>query len=120
MPEDTVAVGVELIEHLEHDQLRLPDLIDRLEMLTVDPAKIREILDTAEKRGLISRDDGVVAVNSTGLVSFEKEVIEKEGDFRCRRCNASISTGYFMNFGAGEHGPFGSTCILYVLGKKTE
>jgi hypothetical protein len=45
-------------------------------------------------------------------------VVSKEGEFTCRRCGASLSTGYFMRLEAGEHGPFGSSCIRTVTGRE--
>jgi hypothetical protein len=45
-------------------------------------------------------------------------VVTKEGEFTCRRCGAGLSTGYFMKLDAGEHGPFGSSCIRKVTGRE--
>jgi hypothetical protein len=115
---DPVELGVELLAHLEDPELRMADALDRIETITSDPNLQREILDTAELRGIIDREDGLVRTNSHDFVSFESEVVTREGEFTCRRCGAGISTGYFIQFDAGEHGPFGSSCIRKVTGRE--
>jgi hypothetical protein len=114
---DVVELGVELLAHLEHDELPLADVIDRIETVTSEPAVTREILDTAERRGVIDREDAVVRPRTHDFVRFERDVVAKEGEFTCRRCGASLSTGYFVRFDAGDHGPFGSSCIRKVTGR---
>jgi hypothetical protein len=115
---DPVELGVQLLARLEHAELSLAEVIDRIETVTTDPAVTREILDTAELRGVIDREDGVVRPNRSAFLSFEAEVVTKEGEFTCRRCGAGLSTGYFMKLDAGEHGPFGSSCIRKVTGRE--
>lgn len=115
--EQRVELGVELLSHCEDQQLDLADAIDRIETVTTDPAVTREILDTAEMRGIIDREDGVIHTNSGSFLSFEADVVEREGEFTCKRCGSDISTGYFIQFQAGEHGPFGSSCIRKVTGR---
>jgi hypothetical protein len=114
---ERIELGVELLAHCEDQQLELADAIDRIETVTTDPAVTREILDTAEMRGIINREDGVIHTNSGSFLSFEADVIERDGEFTCKRCGSSISTGYFIQFEAGEHGPFGSSCIRKVTGR---
>lgn len=116
-PETIVALGVELLAHLEHEQLSLADAVDRIETITTDPALTREILDTAVARGLIDREDGVIRPRSGSFVSLEGDVVSREGEFTCRRCGAALTTGYFIRFDAAEHGPFGSSCIRTVTGR---
>ncbi|MDZ7747231.1 MAG: DUF5830 family protein [Halobacteriales archaeon] len=115
---DLVELGLQLLERLEHAELSLAETMDRIETITTDPVLVREILDTAEMRGVIEREDGIVRPDQSSFLSFEAEVITKEGEFTCRRCGASISTGYFMKLDAGEHGPFGSSCIRKVTGRE--
>ena len=115
---ETVEIGVELLAHLEHAELDLAEAVDRVETVTTDPHLTREILDTAELRGIIDREEGVVRPRSGDYVSFEADVVAREGEFTCRRCGASISTGHFVQFEAGEHGPFGSSCIRKVTGRE--
>lgn len=116
--EETVELGVALISHIEAEECSLAAVIDRIETLTTDPAVTREILDTAELRGIIEREDGVVRVSSGSFVRFQRDVVKREGEFTCRRCGASLSTGHFIQFDAAEHGPFGSSCIKKVLGRE--
>ncbi|ESP88446.1 DUF5830 family protein [Candidatus Halobonum tyrrellensis] len=115
----TVELGVELLAHVEDDDLPLAEAMDRIETVTTDPALTREILDTAEVRGVIDREDARVSVRRTGaFVRFDAQVVERDGEFDCRRCGASISTGHFVRFEAGEVGPFGSSCVRKVLGRE--
>jgi len=116
--DDPVELGLELLANLEHEELSVAAAMDRIETITTDPAVQREILDTAEARGIIDRSDGVVAPKTRDYVSFEADVITKEGEFTCQRCGTGISTGYFIRFDAGEHGPFGSSCIRKVTGRE--
>jgi len=116
---DPVELGVELLAHLEHEALSVADAMDRIETVTTNPGVQREILDTAAMRGVIERDDGLVRPRTRGTyVSFDADVVVREGDFSCERCGASISTGHFVQFDGGELGPFGSTCVRKVLGRE--
>jgi hypothetical protein len=115
--EDAVDLGVELLAHLEHRELPLGEAVDRIEAITTDPRRTREILDTAEKRGVIEREDGILRPTGGTYVSFETDVVRREGEFACERCGARLSTGHFIRFEAGEHGPFGSSCIRKVTGR---
>jgi hypothetical protein len=113
---DDVELGVELLAHLE-GEVTVKEAIDRIEAITTDPHRTREILDTAEKRGVVERAEAVLRPTGSAYVSFESDVRRREGAFTCRRCGASISTGHFIAFEAGEHGPFGSSCVRKVTGR---
>ena len=114
---DPVELGVELLSKLEHPELSVAEAVDRIETVTTHPATTRAILDEAEKRGVVEREDGLIKPTGGGYVSFQSEIVTKEGEFSCRRCGASISTGYFMKLDAGEHGAFGPECIRKVTGR---
>jgi hypothetical protein len=116
--DDPVALGVQLLERLEHAELPLPAVIDRLETITTHPATTRAILEEAESRGIIEREEGVVRPTGGRFLSFESEIVTREGEFTCQRCGADVTTGYFMRLEAGEHGPFGSSCIRKVTGRE--
>ncbi|SEP98180.1 DUF5830 family protein [Natrinema salaciae] len=115
--DDRVALGLALLARLEHESLSLADAVDRIETVTSDPTVTRTILDQAELRGIIERDDGVIRPKSRQYVRFERDVVTKEGEFSCRRCGSGLSTGYFIDLEAGELGPFGSSCIRKVTGR---
>lgn len=115
--DDRVERGLALLARLEHDELPLPDAVDRIETVTSDPTVTRTILDRAELHGIIEREDGVIRPKSRQYVRFERDVITKEGDFSCRRCGSGLGTGYFIDLEAGELGPFGSSCIRKVTGR---
>lgn len=114
---DPVELGVELLAHLEADAVPLADAMDRIETIATDPAVTRAIVDAAAERGIVDREAGVVRPRAGVFVRFDRQVVSKEGEFSCRRCGASLETGYFIRFDAAEHGPFGSSCIRKVTGR---
>ena len=117
--EERIEVALDLLAHLEHEELALSAVVDRIETVTSDPALTREILDTAEMRGLIDRDGARVQTRTGGtFVRFERQVVTREGEFDCRRCGASITTGHYVRFESGELGPFGSSCVRKVTGRE--
>jgi len=116
--EDPVELGVELLASLEFESLPVADAVDRLETVTTHPRTTREILEAAERRGVVERENGEVQPQGGSYVSFQSDVITKEGEFSCRRCGTTISTGYFINFEHGELGAFGSSCIRKVTGRE--
>lgn len=117
--EERVELAVELLAHLEADELALSDVVDRIETVTTNPTLTRDILDAAELRGIIDREGGTIRTRRGGTyVEFESQVVRRDGEFDCRRCGASISTGHFVRFDAGELGPFGSSCVRKVLGRE--
>jgi hypothetical protein len=116
--EERIELGVDLLAHLEADELPLSAAVDRIETVTTNPTLTREILDTAELRGVIDREEGRILTRRGGtFVRFERQVVRRDGDFSCRRCGAGLSTGHFVRFDSGELGPFGSSCIRKVLGR---
>ncbi len=115
----TIELGVDLLAHLEADELDLAAAIDRLETVTTNPTLTRDILDTADKRGVIDRDGARLRTRRGGtFVRFESQVVVREGTFECRRCGAGVSNGHFIEFESGELGPFGSSCIKKVVGRE--
>lgn len=117
--DDRVALGVELLAHLEHGELSVKEALDRIELVTTSPQRQREILEAAAERGVVAREGGTVRPATDGTyVSFESDVVVREGTFSCRRCGASLGEGHFVQFDADEVGPFGSTCIRKVLGRE--
>lgn len=118
MSDDAIERGVELLSKFEEGDIDLATALDRLETVTTDPHRTRSILDAAEKRGIIEREDARLRIRSGEYVSFGRDVITKEGEFTCRRCGASLTTGHFIDLDAGEHGPFGSSCIKKVTGRR--
>lgn len=116
--DDPVELGVQLLERLEHTELSVAETLDRLETITTHPATTRAILETAEARGVIKRDGTTVKPTGDRFLRFQSKIVKKEGEFNCQRCGASLSTGYFMRLEAGEHGPFGPTCIRKVTGRE--
>ncbi|WP_226010465.1 DUF5830 family protein [Halomicrobium salinisoli] len=119
MTDERVELGIELLAHLEHAELSVAEAIDRIEAVTTNPQLQREILEAAEQRGIIERSGGTVEPTASGTyVSFESDVVVKEGEFDCERCGAGISEGHFVTFDDDEVGPYGSTCIRKVLGRE--
>lgn len=116
---ETVELGVELLAHLEDDELDLPEAMDRIETITTDPTVSRDILDTAETRGIIERDGATIRTRTGGIeIEFERQVVRRTGEYDCKRCGKGLSTGHFVQFETGEVGPFGSSCIQKVTGRE--
>ncbi len=116
---ERVELGVDLLAHVERESLSLSAAVDRIESVTTNPALTREILDTAELRGVIEREEGRLRTRRGGtFVRFERQVVEREGDYECRRCGAGLSTGHFVRFESGELGPFGPSCVRKILGRE--
>lgn len=115
---DAVELGIELLAHLEHEELSVADAMDRIETVTRNPHRQREILREAARRGVVEREGDVVRPRRNQYVSFESQVVAREGDFDCRRCGAGLSTGHFVELEAGTLGPFGSSCIRKVTGRE--
>ena len=115
---ERVALGVDLLAHLERESVSLPEAVDRIETITTNPALTREILDSADRRGVIDRDGGRIRIRRGGtFVRFETRVVRRAGDYECRRCGAGLGEGHFVRFEAGELGPFGPDCVRKVLGR---
>jgi len=115
--EALLELGLELLANLDDEALSLAETVDRIETVTTNPSATRAILDEADRRGLISREDGLIKLTGGGFVRLESQVVTREGDFECRRCGTGISTGHFIRFDAGELGPFGSSCVRKVIGR---
>ena len=116
--DDRVELALDLLAALERDEVALSAAVDRIETVTTDPTLVRTILDEAELRGIVERDADRLRLRRTGdFVRFERQVVERDGEFDCRRCGASLSTGHFVRFESGELGPFGSSCVRSVLGR---
>jgi hypothetical protein len=119
MPDgDPVELGCQLLARLEHEELSVAAVIDRIEEITTDPHLQRRILEEAADRGLIERDGGTVRPSGGTFLRFEAEVVTKEGEFDCSRCGAGLSTGHFIRVDGGDIGPYGSTCIRKVTGRE--
>jgi len=117
--EEKLELGVELLAHAEDETLDVAEAVDRLEAVTASPSLTREILDAAEKRGVIEREGARLRTRSGGtFVRYESQVVRKEGDFECRRCGTGLSTGHFVRFESGELGPFGSSCVRKITGRE--
>lgn len=115
--DDRVELGVALLAAAEDAELSVAEAVTRLEAVTSAPAVQRQILDEAERRGILVREDGVLDVRSSSFVRYGSQVVARDGEYECRRCGAGLSTGYFIEFDAGTLGPFGSSCIRKVTGR---
>ncbi|MEZ3143938.1 DUF5830 family protein [Halobaculum sp. MBLA0143] len=112
-------LGVQLLAAAAEESLPLPEAVDRVETVTSDPTVVREVLDTAETRGVIERDGASVRSRVRGqTIELDRNVVRRDGDYDCRRCGKSLSTGHFVQFETGEVGPFGSSCVRKVTGRE--
>jgi len=116
---ETVELGVELLAAAADESLPLPEAVDRVETITRDPTLVREVLDTAETRGVVERDGASVRSRVRGpTLELDGRIVRRDGDYDCRRCGKSLSTGHFVRFETGEVGPFGSSCVRRVTGRE--
>lgn len=115
---DPVELGVALLSKFEDEELSVATAVDRLEAVTTHPRTTRQILETAAERGIVEREGSTLRPRCGDYLHFESEVIQKEGEFSCRRCGAGLSTGHFIRLDAGELGPYGSSCIRTVTGRE--
>lgn len=117
---ETVELGVQLLASAEEDELDLSVAVDRLETVTREPRVTRSILDEAEKRGVIERSNGLLRVRQGPQNSAHTEIVMRDGEYTCRRCNSSISPGYFLDLTGSLYGAFGPKCIQVVTGRDEE
>jgi hypothetical protein len=111
-------LGVELLAAAADEELDVAEAVDRVEAVTTDPRLVREVLDAAERRGLVAREGAVLRVRRGGAPDrFEPSVVERPVDADCRRCGTALSTGRFVVLPAGELGPFGPSCVRRVTGR---
>src|SRR5699024_6871952 len=71
---ETVELGVDLLGALDDGELSLAELLDRIETLTTSPTTTRSILDTAERRGVIHRENGVVRTTTGSGINLQHDV----------------------------------------------
>lgn len=124
--EDRVALGVELIAHIESDEMELPEIMERIGTVSTVASTQRRILNAAEERGLLERNrdekaterekQQTVALRGQNRVR-KRDVERREGEYNCQRCGASLTTGHFITLNEHEHGPFGPECVRKVLGR---
>lgn len=118
-PSEKSQLATEFLAHVESETLSLPAVLDRIETVTTSPQLTREILDEAETRGIVQRKGGEVQfVGTQSTVNFDQQVVTHEGDYSCQRCGASLKCGYFIQFDAGDLGPFGPSCVKKVTGRE--
>ncbi|WP_302083006.1 DUF5830 family protein [Salinibaculum rarum] len=112
--------ALDLLRLVDEDTLTIAETVDRIEHVTSHPRRTREILDAADRRGIIERDeDRIIMTGSAPIATGELDttIVTKDGDFSCERCGSDLSTGYFLDVDHGDVGPFGSTCIRKVTGR---
>lgn len=121
-PDERLEKALDLLASAAEDELTVKQAVKRLESISASPRFIRTALEKAEMRGIIDRDADRVFIqeSSRGIESLESNIVTKEGEFKCQRCDRRLTTGYFIVFEHRQHGPFGSTCIRHVTGREAE
>jgi|JXWS01.1.fsa_nt_gb hypothetical protein len=116
--DDRIDRGLDLLRHMQIDSLTLSEIVDRIEMISSDPAITRSILEQATTHGILSRENGSIrkGVHHPGATA-EPTVEQRTGEYQCRRCGSSLKKGYFLVLDSGEMGPFGPTCVTYLTGR---
>jgi hypothetical protein len=91
------------------------DAVAIIELVTKNPETIKEVLKTAEERGIISRDGKKITI-SEGSASFPKPRITRvDCESACRRCGVKIKNCHYIEFEDHRLGPYGSECVNKIL-----
>lgn len=115
MSEDKIRQGVELLRGVKRE-ITMVEATDLLELITEVPETIRNILEVAEKEGIVKRTTGRLVVKETpagGQDSFDyPKKIKRPCADHCKRCNRIItSCHYIVLSDSVEVGPLGSECV---------
>ncbi len=109
---DKVKKGLKLLSALKGRELSIKEATEILEMVTMVPETIREILMEGEKKGLIRRETGrVYLMSSDEDLGFESKIKRYECVAHCSRCGRRITSCYYLFVDDEEFGPFGSDCV---------
>lgn len=109
---DKVKKGLKLLSAVKGRDLSIKEATELLEMVTMVPEIIREILMEGEKKGLIRRERGRVYLMSSGEdMGFESKIKKYECVSHCSRCGRRITSCYYLLVDDEELGPFGSDCV---------
>lgn len=118
MSEAPIDRGIEVVVALAHAEPTIADLVDALEGVVDGPDQIRTVLRRAEDEGLIEREQSSIRPGREPVDSDRRgRIIKRDGEFSCRRCSRSVTTGQFVRIGETEIGPYGSTCIRRITGR---
>ena len=91
------------------------DAVEIIELVTRNPQTIKEVLKTAEERGIIRRTEKTITILD-GAAGFEKpRKIRSDCESSCRRCGVHIKNCYFLVFEDHKLGPYGSECVSKIL-----
>lgn len=97
-----------LLAAVKEKEISVKEAVELIELIT--KAHVKEVLKTAEERGVITRDKKRVVI-SEGF-EFEAPKIKKAScESNCMRCGRVITSCYFICFFDDEIGPFGGGCI---------
>jgi hypothetical protein len=89
-------------------ELSVKEAVELIELVT--KARVKEVLEEAEERGLIKREGRRITISDD--ITFEVPKIKKAAcDANCTRCGKAITSCYFISFMDDEIGPFGGGCI---------
>ena len=111
--------GLEVVAAIAPMEPSVADLVDALEGVLDGPDDIRRVLEQAEQRGMIEREEARVTTGSQAATGFRTgRVIKRLGEFSCRRCSRQVTTGHFLRVGETEIGPYGSTCIDRITDRR--
>jgi hypothetical protein len=95
--------------------LSMKEAVEIIELITRNPETIKDVLITAEERGIIKKEGKTVYI-STESSNFPKPRIKRvDCESACRRCNVKIKNCYYVVTDDKELGPYGSECINRIL-----
>jgi hypothetical protein len=91
------------------------EAVEIIEMVTKNPKMIKNVLKTAEERGLLTRN-GVNLIISEGASRFPNPWIKRvDCESACKRCGVRIKNCFYVQIDDREFGPYGSECVNRIL-----
>ncbi len=102
---------IQLLSIIEQKRISYPELIDILELVTLDLEVKKEVIREAQEKGILRKEGKNIILYNFEEQKFKPNIIRRELEDRCRRCGRTITKCYYIEFLDSELGPYGSSCI---------
>jgi murein endopeptidase len=107
--------GILLLLNSKKQVMTVREAVEIIEMVSKDSKYIKNVLKTAEERGLLTRS-GVNLTISEGVSRFPNPRIKRfDCDSSCKRCGLRIKNCFYVQIDDREFGPYGSGCVNRIL-----
>ncbi len=113
MEDPRIENALRLLVGVDADSMSVKEAVEVIEVVTRAPELIRKILEKAEAKGILKKNQrgGYTKSKPLDLLPFRPSAIRRKCDDNCARCGRRITNCYFIVLGDGELGPLGSECI---------